>query len=71
MIIDDYENGNDLALSTTALGFLKETGKWAKFISILGFIVVGFMIIASLVMMMAGSALGSNSTLFFPNLLSV
>ncbi|WP_035842653.1 hypothetical protein [Crocinitomix catalasitica] len=60
MIIDDYENGNDLALSTTALGFLKETGKWAKFISILGFIVVGFMIIASLVMMMAGSALGRN-----------
>ena len=60
MIIDDYGNTNDLGLSNAAMGFLQETGKWAKFMSIMGFIGLGFMVIAALFLMMAGSALSQN-----------
>ena len=38
---------NELAVTTMSRGFLVETAKWAKFLSILGFIGCGFMAIAA------------------------
>jgi hypothetical protein len=38
----------ELELNETAKGFLKETAKWAYFLSILGFIGVGLMVILAL-----------------------
>ena len=35
----------DLKLNETAKGFLKETAKWAYFLSILGYIGIGFLVI--------------------------
>jgi len=42
--------------------FLLETSKWAKFLSILGFIGLGFMVIAALVMLAMGSSIGRYSS---------
>ena len=38
---------NDLVIDSTAHGYLKETGKWAAFLGILGFISSGIVIIIS------------------------
>jgi hypothetical protein len=38
---------NDLLIDSTAHGYLKETGKWAAFLGILGFIFSGVVIIVS------------------------
>lgn len=38
---------NELTVTTISRGFLSETAKWAKFLSILGFIGCGFMAIAA------------------------
>lgn len=40
----------DLALTYVSINFLKEIAKWTKFISIVGFVLVGFMVIAGLSM---------------------
>lgn len=40
----------NLCITLEAKGFLRETGKWAKFLSILGFIFLGFFVIISFFM---------------------
>ncbi|NOR88032.1 MAG: hypothetical protein GQ527_10515 [Bacteroidales bacterium] len=40
-----------LSLLTETIGFIVETAKWTKFLSIIGFVFVGFMIFISIVMM--------------------
>lgn len=46
--IDKSTIGNfELQLNQSAKGFLKETSKWAYFLSILGFIGVGFVVLAA------------------------
>ena len=50
----------DLKLSESAKDFLKETAKWAYFLSILGFIGIGFIIFAAL---FAGTLFSSMSKL--------
>ncbi len=45
----------ELQLTEQSKGFLKETGKWAMFLSILGFIGLGFMLLGG-IGMFAGSA---------------
>ncbi|HLF53040.1 DUF5362 family protein [Flavobacterium sp.] len=37
----------DMKLNETAKGFLKETAKWAYFLSILGYIGIGFIVVAA------------------------
>lgn len=54
-MIDQIEN-NDLGLSTTAKAFLKESAGWTKFISIVGFVFLGLLVIFAL---FAGSLLGA------------
>ena len=43
-------NQSNLELNTIALGALKESAKWSMFLAILGFIGIGFMIIAAIFM---------------------
>lgn len=49
----------ELHLSETAKGFLRETAKWAFFLSILGFIGLGFLVLVALFMFAAGGAIAS------------
>lgn len=46
----------ELQFTHAAQGYLRETAKWATFLSILGFIVIGFYVIAALGMFAAGGA---------------
>jgi hypothetical protein len=45
--VDDLYS-SEVSLSPEIKSYLKETAKWAKFISIVGFVFVGFMIVAAL-----------------------
>jgi len=51
----------EMQLSNTAKDFLKETAKWAYFLSIIGFVFLGLFVILAFFMFSAGSALGSMS----------
>jgi hypothetical protein len=50
----------ELQLLPLAQNFLRETAKWAKFISIIGFILIGLYVILALVMFTTGAAIGSS-----------
>lgn len=54
------ENGENLVIDWGSKEFLKETAKWTKFLAILGFVGIGFMVLGSLVMLFAPSSLMSN-----------
>jgi hypothetical protein len=54
------ENGENLVIDWRSKEFLKETAKWTKFLAILGFVGIGFMVLGSLVMLFAPSSLMSN-----------
>ncbi len=47
--VDDLYS-SEVSLSHEIKSYLKETAKWAKFISIVGFVLVGFMILGALSM---------------------
>ncbi|MFT7588091.1 MAG: hypothetical protein ACI959_000297 [Limisphaerales bacterium] len=49
-IIDGDLNSDGLSITPAIQTFLRETAKWAKFISILGFIGLGLMIVAAIAM---------------------
>jgi len=49
----------ELQFTLPAQAFLRETAKWASFLSILGFIFIGLMVVFGLVMFAAGGAMGS------------
>jgi len=46
-ILDSQLAGNNAGLSDQAKDFLKETAKWAKFIAIVNFVFIAFMVIGS------------------------
>ncbi|MBT8233751.1 MAG: hypothetical protein HKO66_12635 [Saprospiraceae bacterium] len=48
--LDSNINQGDLIITNEIRKFLKETAKWAKFLSIIGFIIIGLMIIIGLFM---------------------
>ena len=54
------ENGENLVIDWRSKEFLKETAKWTKFLAILGFVLIGLMVLGSLVMLFAPSSLMSN-----------
>lgn len=54
-MIDQIES-NDLSLTTGAKIFLKESASWTKFISIVGFVFLGLIVLIAL---FAGSIMGS------------
>ena len=49
----------ELQLTDQAKSFLKEIGKWAMFLSIVGFIFMGLFVLLALLMFSMGSAMGS------------
>ncbi len=60
---ENFEN----QLTTSAIGFLKESAKWCKFMAIVGFVGVGLMVLAAVFMFIGFSALDSmNQTSKFP-----
>jgi len=57
--IDNNVNSNDgVTIDSQITGYLKETAKWANFLAIVGFIVVGLMLLGSLFLLGAGAAMG-------------
>lgn len=46
----------ELQVTSAAADFLRTAAKWAMFLSILGFIGIGFMILSALMMLVAGGA---------------
>jgi len=52
---ENFEN----QLTASAIGFLKESAKWCKFMSIVGFVGVGLMVLAALFMLIGLSAFDS------------
>ena len=46
--LDSNLGGGSLDLTQEAIGYLKTTAKWANFLAIIGFIGVGFMVLAAL-----------------------
>ncbi len=60
-ILDDTHSDKNNSLTQITLSYLKETAKWCQFLSILGFIFLGFIFIAAVSMIIFGSEL--NSTL--------
>lgn len=58
--LDHQNNFAGLELNSDIRAYLLETAKWAKFISIVGFVMAGFMIIGALSFgVMLGSVIGS------------
>lgn len=49
----------ELQLTNAAQDFLRETAKWAKFLSIVGFIFIGIYVILGLIMIASGAAINS------------
>jgi hypothetical protein len=56
-----FQENEKMYLSQEAQGFLKETAKWAYFMSILGFIGIGFMVVLALFIGTIFSAIGGMS----------
>lgn len=56
----ELENRSELVLDMQAEVFLRETRKWAKFLAIMGFIAMGFMLIGSVVMFVISGSMGSS-----------
>ncbi|SIN83884.1 DUF5362 family protein [Chitinophaga niabensis] len=46
----------ELSIDEASSGFLNETSRWAKFLSIVGFVMVGFMVLISLSIIGLGSS---------------
>jgi len=56
-----FKEDSNLYLNQEAQGFLKETAKWAYFLSIMGFIGIGFMVVLALFIGTIFSTLNSMS----------
>ncbi|OIQ15385.1 MAG: hypothetical protein BM557_11495 [Flavobacterium sp. MedPE-SWcel] len=52
----------EMQLTDEAKGFLREAGKWAMFLSILGFIGLGFMLLGGISIFTMGSTLDNTGT---------
>lgn len=57
----EQENRNELVLEMQAEVFLREGRKWAKFLSILGFIFVGLGVVFALIMLVGAGFIGDVS----------
>lgn len=56
---DNVYAGNSLSVDNDVKGFLLESAKWSKFLSIVGFVMTGLMVVGSLFMITLGSTLPS------------
>ncbi len=53
----DSNSGGELKVTDTSVRMLLEAGKWAKFLSIVGFVMIGLLVVAALFMIVAGSSM--------------
>ncbi len=56
--IDDNQFSEGIGLDEKVKGFLLETAKWAKLLSIVGFVGIGLMVIGAIVVITLGSTMG-------------
>ena len=55
----DNEASNDgVAINSQISDYLKETAKWTNFLSIIGFVMIGLMVIGAFVIIVVGSSFG-------------
>ena len=66
-ILDDDFGDGDLKISSISTKYLRETAKWSKFLAIIGFIGIGFMVLAALGIMMFGSSINSGYRASYQN----
>lgn len=59
------QNDKNLVIDWRSKEFLKETAKWTKFLAILGFIGVGFMVLGSISILFSSSSFMSNDAFPF------
>ncbi len=59
-ILDDTHNDSNHSLTQASISYLKETAKWCQFLSIIGFIFLGFILLGALGMIIFGSAVNSS-----------
>ena len=69
--LNEYNSANSdaiISIPQESIHFFKETGKWAKLLAILGFVFIGFMIIAAFTMGTFMAAFGGEETFAFQGL---
>ncbi len=59
---DQESKDGGLQLSPNSTSFLESTAKWARFLSILGFIGIGFMVLAALLMFAGGALISGRAS---------
>lgn len=65
--MENYQqNENKINVNKEMQDYIFEIAKWGKFLSILGFVGVGFMVLAAIAMMLGGFALSSFTQFPFP-----
>lgn len=58
-----FEQFEELRIDSAAKSFLAEAAKWTTFLAILGYIGIGFMVLAALFMMTIGASLSSYNSM--------
>ncbi|MFC3158235.1 hypothetical protein SAMN05443633_110111 [Chryseobacterium arachidis] len=58
-----FEQFDELRIDSAAKSFLGEAAKWTTFLAILGYIGIGFMVIAALFMMTLGASMSSYNSM--------
>lgn len=58
-----FEQFDELRIDGAAKTFLAEAAKWTTFLAILGFIGVGFMVLAALIMLVFGASMSSYNSM--------
>jgi hypothetical protein len=54
----NYSNDDSMRINEASKAFLLETAKWAKFLSIVGFVMLGLIVLGALIAGAAGAAFG-------------
>ncbi|WP_372754826.1 hypothetical protein [Labilibaculum sp.] len=57
--LDNTESKNELLLEAQAELYLRETSKWAKFLSIVGFVFMGIMVLIAVIIFAFAGTMGS------------
>lgn len=58
-----FDQFDELRIDAAAKSFLSEAAKWTTFLAILGYIGIGFMVLAAIVMMMFGASMSSYNSM--------
>lgn len=59
-------NSFETELTASAVSFLRESAKWSKFLAIIGFIGIGFMVLAAIIMGFSFASMGNEMGMMMP-----